>query len=156
MDELSLQTRRCSFGVAALHNHSLLVRGQAVDDEVSGLNALMYHFFEELYEQLGSLRTLVGLKPEGAFGIDRRGGSDALVLAGSIHTVVRPRWPLVLPCTRSARKPDSSQKITSAPSRHARAAMPRVGHVSLPLNGLWIALVGVLQRLLRRQSWETI
>ncbi len=57
-------------GVAVLHNHSLLVRGQAIDDEMNRLIALMYHFFEELYEQLGSHRTLVGLKPTGAFPID--------------------------------------------------------------------------------------
>jgi hypothetical protein len=86
-----------------------LVRRQPVQDQMQGPTSAAHHPLQR-NEQLAIQPAGIGCEPERPLGTDRRDGADALGLAGDRYHRGLSLAPQAVPCTASARKPDSSQK----------------------------------------------
>lgn len=106
--EMKRQPPLCAGHV--IFDHLLLVRRQTINDQAQRFLAAIHQFLEQRHEQFAGQPALISGKPERAFGIDRRGRADALALPRPVDHRCFPLSDQVLPCTASARKPDSSQK----------------------------------------------
>src|SRR5712692_8126963 len=142
------------FAADRLHvflDHRLLVRGQTVHDQVKPTLAMTHQLLEQFNKPRAIERALVGTKPEGPARIERRGGRNRLALPRPVHHRRLAAQPPGLAMHRVSPKPGL------IPEEDVRAlALGSTGDrgidLALPaLDRLRVALVGALQRLLRRE-----
>ena len=129
----------------------LTVRRQAINDQMQRLLAAINQLLEQFDKQFTRQPALIGSKPERSLGIDRRGGAYALALSRSVDhrrfASLRPGLAMHGIGTKAGLVPE-----TDFSARHFGLLGDSWKGIALPaLNGLWIALIGSLQWLLRRQ-----
>ena len=129
-----------------------LVRRQSIQDQMQGFAASAQHPAQQIDEEHGGQCARIGGKPEGALGTDRRGGADALALSGDRHhrrlSLGAPGLALNPIGTESGFVPEVDLGLVPlgcSCNRRVRLALPA-------LDRHRVALVGALQRLLRRQA----
>ena len=113
--------------------------------------AVLHHLLQQLDEQFRIERAVVGAEPERALGIDRRSGAERLPLPGPLH---HRRLAANAPGLAMHRIGAEAGLIPEEDVSALRLGLPGDGRVGFPLpalDGFRIALIGALQRLLRRQ-----
>ncbi len=129
-----------------------LVGRQSIKDQMQGLAASAHHPTQQVHEQRAGQGARIGGEPEGAFGTDGRGGTDALALAGNLdHRGVRA----CAPCLAVNRIGTKARLIPERDLGLGPLGVARNRGIRLPLpagNRLGVPLVRPLQGLLRRQA----
>src|SRR5665213_2870222 len=81
---VSKSLTRSARGHVIAHDR-LPVRRQAIEHQMERLAAVLHHRLQQVDEQFGVERAVVGAEPARAIGIDRRSGTERLSLPGSMH-----------------------------------------------------------------------
>ena len=147
--KVQCQTAIC-FGHIFLDRH-ILVRRQTIHHQMQRFLAAMQQPLEQFDKQIAREPTLISGEPERAFGIDRRSCADALTLPRPIdHRRFAAQSPSLV-MHRIGTKAGFVPEIDFGTFLFGLLCDGQKG-IALPtFNGCRIALIGALQRLLRRE-----
>lgn len=144
--------RQLAVGAGHVLAHAgLLVRGQPIHNQMHRLAPPPHQLAQQFDEQLGIERARIGAVPEGARGRHRRGRADRLPLAGPRHHRGLAAYAPGLAVHRVGPKARFVPEQDLGTRALGLRSNPRVLLALPALDRLGVALIGALQRLLRRQ-----